>query len=73
MITRTDRGRQTINGAQLLGYAATTALNNAYYPSSNRNVRDNFEAFGGSMGGSALSSLLIEFTVSMWHYVHLGR
>jgi hypothetical protein len=73
VITRSDSGRQTINGAQLLGYAASTALNNAYYPSSNRNVRDNFEAFGGSLGGSALSFLLTEFTASMWHVLHLGR
>jgi len=73
VITRTDSGRQTINGAQLLGYASSTALNNAYYPSSNRNVKDNAEAFATSMGGSALSSLLIEFTAGFWHYLHLGR
>lgn len=73
LITRTDSGRQTINGAQLLGYAASTALNNAFYPQSNRNVKDNLEAYAGSIGGSALSSLLIEFTASMWHTLHLGR
>jgi hypothetical protein len=73
VITRSDSGRKTINGAQLLGYAASTALNNAYYPSANRNVRDNFESYAGSMGGSALSSLLVEFTSSMWHVLHLGR
>jgi hypothetical protein len=73
VITRTDSGRQTINGAELLGYAAATALNNAYYPSSNRNVRDNAEAYASSIGGSALSFLLVEFTASMWHVLHLGR
>lgn len=73
VITRTDSGRRTINGAQLLGYAASTALNNAYYPASNRNVKDNFEAYAGSIGGSALSSLLVEFTASFWHVLHIGR
>jgi hypothetical protein len=73
VITRTDSGRRTINGAQLLGYAASTALNNAFYPASNRNVKDNVEAYAGSIGGSALSSLLIEFTASMWHKLHIGR
>jgi hypothetical protein len=73
VITRTDSGRQTINGAELLGYAASTALNNAFYPSVNRNVADNAKTFGGSIGGSALSFLLVEFTASMWHTLHLGR
>jgi hypothetical protein len=73
VVTRTDSGRRTINGAQLLGYASATALNNAFYPSINRNLRDNAESFGGSMGGSALSFLLVEFTASMWHALHIGR
>jgi hypothetical protein len=73
VVTRTDSGRQTINGAQLLGYASSTALNNAFYPPGNRNVADNAKAFGGSIGGSALSYLLVEFTASVWHTLHLGR
>ena len=73
VITRTDSGRRTINGAQLLGYAASTALNNAYYPASNGNVKDNIEAYAGSIGGSALSSLLVEFTAGFWHALHIGR
>jgi len=73
VVTRTDSGRQTINGAQLLGYASATALNNAFYPPINRNIRDNAESFGGSMGGSALSFLLVEFTASFWHVLHIGR
>jgi hypothetical protein len=73
VITRNDDGRRTINGAQLLGYAASTALNNAYYPSSNRNVTDNLEAYAGSLGGSALSSLFVEFTANFWHALHIGR
>ncbi len=73
VITRDDRGRRTINGAQLLGYASATALNNAFYPPVNRNVADNAKAFAGGIGGSALSFLLVEFTASMWHALHIGR
>ncbi len=73
VITRSDSGRRTINGAELLGYAASTALDNAFYPPVNRNVADNVKTFAGSIGGSALSFLLVEFTASMWHTLHLGR
>lgn len=73
VITRTDSGRRTINGAELLGYASATALNNAFYPPVNRNVADNAKAFAGSLGGSALSFLLVEFTAGVWHVLHIGR
>jgi hypothetical protein len=72
-ITRTDSGRQTINGALLLGYVSTSLLNNAYYPSVNRNARDNAEAFAGSIGGSALGFALTEFTSSLWSKFHVGQ
>jgi len=71
LITRTDSGRRTINGALLLGYAASSILNNAYYPEVNRNARDTAEAFGGSVGGSALGFALTEFTASLWGKLHL--
>jgi len=73
LITRTDSGRAAINGALLLGYASSTALNNAYYPSANRNMRDNAEAFAGSMGGAALGFFVAEFTSSLWGDLHLGH
>jgi hypothetical protein len=73
LITRTDSGRGAINGALLLGYASSTALNNAYYPSVNRNMRDNAEAFAGSLGGAALSFFVTEFTSSLWSDLHFGH
>jgi hypothetical protein len=73
LITRTDSGRKTLNGALLLGYASSSLLNNAYYPAINRNARDTATAFGGSLGGSALGFLLSEFSSSIWHKVHLTR
>jgi hypothetical protein len=73
LITRTDSGHKTLNGALLLGYASSSLLNNAYYPAINRNARDTATAFGGSLGGSALGFLLSEFSSSIWHKVHLTR
>jgi hypothetical protein len=73
LITRTDSGRTAINGALLLGYASSSILDNAYYPQVNRNIRDTSEAFGGSVGGSALGFLLTEFTASLWSDLHSGH
>jgi hypothetical protein len=63
LITRdsTD-GHAVLNSSLILGQAAGTALDNLYYPRSNRNFHDNAAAFGGSMGGSALSFVLDEYT-----------
>jgi hypothetical protein len=72
LITRTDSGHKTINGALLLGYASASAISDAYYPQVNRNARDTAEGFAGSLGGSALGFTLSEFTYSFWHDLHLG-
>jgi hypothetical protein len=72
LISRTDSGRTTLNGALLLGYASSTLLTNAYYPAISRNVRDNFTGLGGSLGGAALGFLLSEFSSSLWDKVHLA-
>jgi hypothetical protein len=72
LITRTDSGRKTINGALLLGYASSSLVSDAYYPQINRNVRDTAAAFGGSIGGSALGFVLSEFTYNLWHDLHIG-
>jgi hypothetical protein len=73
LITRTDSGRQAINGALLLGYASTSLLNNAYYPEVNRNVRDTAESFAGSIGGSAVGFVFTEFTATLWENLHRGH
>jgi hypothetical protein len=72
LITRTDSGRHTINGAELLGYASASAIGDAYYPQINRNAQDTAKGFAGSLGGSALGFLLSEFTSSFWHDLHIG-
>jgi hypothetical protein len=74
LVTRdsTD-GHAELNTSLILGQAAGTALNNFYYPKSNRNFRDNISSFGGSMGGSALSFWMDEYTSQMLKAFHLKR
>ena len=62
LITRTDSGGQSINGALLLGYAGAAALTPTYYPSINRNFHDTAATFGISIGGAALGFLVGEFS-----------
>lgn len=72
LVTRdsTD-GHAVVNTSLMLGQAAGTALNNLYYPKSNRNFHDNLAGFGGSMGGAALSFAMDEFTSDLLRMVRL--
>ncbi len=72
LVTRdsTD-GHAELNTSLILGQAAGTALNNLYYPKSNRNFHDNLAGFGGSMGGAALSFAFDEFTSDLLKAVRL--
>jgi hypothetical protein len=70
-VTRTDSGNSTVNAALLVGYAASTALDNAYYPQINRNFKDNATGYGGSLGGAMIGALFSEFkpdVLEMFHH-----
>ncbi|WP_160115235.1 hypothetical protein [Bryocella elongata] len=73
LVTRSDSGRQTVNGSLLLGYGAAAVLTNAYYPAINRNARDTAITFGDSLGGSALGAVVSEFAEQVLVAVHLRR
>lgn len=73
LVSKTDSGHHTINSPLLLGYAASTALNTAYYPQINRNVRDTASEYGGSLGGAALGFLISEFSDSLMKAVHIKK
>lgn len=74
LITRdSSDGHAVFNTSLILGQAAGTALNNLYYPQSNRNFHDNLASFGGSMGGSALSFALDEFTSDLLRIIRLRQ
>jgi len=74
LITRdSSDGHEEFNTSLVLGLAAGTALNNLYYPKSNRNFHDNLASFGGSMGGSALSFALDEFTSDLLRMIRLHQ
>ncbi len=71
LITRSDDGHSTVNGALLLGYASAAALTPAYYPQINRNFHDTASIFGGSIGGAALGFFVNEFADDALGALHL--
>lgn len=71
IISRTDSGHATINGAMLLGYAGTAGVNFAYYPQINRNFKDTATGYGGSLGGAAIGYVVTEFSDELLHTLHL--
>jgi hypothetical protein len=66
-------GHAVFNSSLILGQAAGVGLSNLFYPESNRNFHDNIARFGGSIGGSALSFGLDEFTSDLLRAVRLRR
>ncbi len=73
LVTRRDDGRSTVNGALLLGYAASAALTPAYYPQINRNFHDAASVYGGSIGGAALGFFVSEFSQDALRALHLSK
>jgi len=73
IISKTDSGKTTVNSSLLLGYAASTALSNVYYPQINRNFHDSALEYGGSLGGAAIGFLVEEFVDDTLHALHLKK
>jgi hypothetical protein len=73
LVSKNDSGHNTVNSSLLLGYAASTALSNAYYPQINRNFRDGASEYGGSLGGAAIGFLVSEFSDSLLKAVHIKK
>ena len=71
LITRTDTGGSTVNGALLIGYASAAALTPAYYPAANRDFKDVVDVYGGSIGGAALGFFIAEFSQDALKVLHL--
>jgi hypothetical protein len=73
LITRTDSGHSTVNGALLIGYAFAAALSYAYYPKNNQDFHDVASTYGGSIGGAALGDLVSEFADDILQAVHIEK
>lgn len=73
LVTRTDGGNTSVNGALLIGYAGAAALTPLYYPQSNRNFHDVASTFGGSIGGAAIGDFVSEFADDVLTALHLKR
>jgi hypothetical protein len=68
IITRTDSGHTTLNGAVLIGYAGASALSYTYYPEINKNFKDTASTFGGSLAGAAIGDFVVEFIGDVFHH-----
>ena len=73
IITRTDSGRSTVNGAVLIGYAGASALSYTYYPEINKNFKDTAATFGGSLAGAAIGDFVNEFIDDTLQALHLEK
>lgn len=60
-VAQSDQGRSEFNYSQLAGFAASTALANAYYPDGNRTASQNAIRFGIGVVASAGINVLREF------------
>ncbi len=72
-VTRNDEGKQTVNGALLIGYAGAAAITPAYYPQINRNFSDVASVYAGGVGGAALGFFISEFSQDVLHALHLNH
>ncbi len=73
IITRTDGGRASPNFALMGGNLASAGLTNLYYPDVNRGGIQTLKTFGGSIGGSALGFVAVEFYGDVAHLLHPQR
>ena len=73
VVTKTDSGKNSVNGAMLLGYASSAALTYTYYPPINQNFHDIASNYGGSLGGAALGFFVSEFSDDLLKAVHLKK
>lgn len=70
VITRADDGDSEVNAAELLGALSTSALQNAYYPSADRNFGNTVSRYGGALSSDAVSDLIHEFAPDMKRLFH---
>jgi len=73
LITRTDSGKSSVNGAMLIGYAAASAVSYSYYPQINKNFHDTAATYGGGLEGAAIGFLVSEFEDDIFMALHLEK
>lgn len=68
VITKSDKGGNTINSSEFLGALFTSSLQNAYYPRDARTLGDTMGRFEGALLSDATGDLLREFTPDIKHF-----
>lgn len=71
--TRDDSGHESLNGSLLVGYAASSALTLAYYPSQDRTAGYPLATYAGALGGAALGFVVDEFADQVLQKIHLEK
>jgi hypothetical protein len=69
VITRTDSGATTFNWANVVGYAMSAALSNAYYPPVSRTATVGVVNWGTNIAGAGLTNLMPEFGSDVGHWI----
>lgn len=69
LITRTDKGTQTLNTSHLLGYAGAAALTMTYYPEPSAQWSSVWRQYGVSIGTSAAANVVREFSPDLFQKV----
>jgi hypothetical protein len=64
-ITKNQDGDSTFNTSEFLGALFSSALQNSYYPRTDRSLGDTMSRFSGALSSDAISDLLREFTPDM--------
>jgi hypothetical protein len=70
-VTRNDQGQPTPHLSLLLGNAAAIALSNTYYPDVDRNAKQAFSNYAGSLAGAAFSFVVREFLDQALYDLHM--
>lgn len=70
LVTRTDKGNWTVNGAELIGNGTVAAIGFAYYPDG-RTFPDTMQRMWSQIGTDAISNVLKEFWPDIKrHFAH---
>lgn len=69
VITRTDAGAPTFDWANVVGYAMSAGLSNAYYPPISRTASVAAVNWGTHIAGAGLTNLMPEFGPDVGHWM----
>lgn len=74
LITPNDHGKDTFNGAEILGRGVSQAISLSYYPSQTQSITAFSQKYAWALGRDALTNVIREFTPDIYaHVLHRHR